>query len=83
VEMSALTARQLYERHRAERRTKFGIGDKVALVNVDLQRAYTGVGEFASAYETDPCQLEHVSELARTVRRLGADGVECARALIS
>jgi maleamate amidohydrolase len=72
VESSVLTARQLYEQHRAERRSKFGIGDTVALVNVDLQRAYTGVDEFPTAYETDPHQLDHVKEVAAVVRRLGS-----------
>jgi nicotinamidase-related amidase len=72
VESSDLTARELYEQHRATRRPKFGIGDEVALVNVDLQRAYTGVGEFATAYETDPRQLDHVNEIASVTRRLGS-----------
>lgn len=66
-----LTARELYEQHRAAWTPKFGIGERVALVNVDLQRAYTGVGEFATAYETDPRQLEHVNALAVEVRRIG------------
>lgn len=70
METSELTARQLYLQHRADRQVKFGIGDKVALVNVDLQLAYTGVGEFATAYETDPHQLDHVNDLAAVVRRL-------------
>ena len=72
MESSDLTARELYEQHRAARRPTFGIGDKVALVNVDLQRAYTGVGEFATAYETDPRQLEYVNEIAAVTRRLDA-----------
>ncbi|MFA9432052.1 isochorismatase family protein [Egicoccus sp. AB-alg2] len=71
MESSALTARELYEQHQRSRTPRFGIGDKVALVNVDLQRAYTGINEFATAYETDPRQLDHVVELAGVVRALG------------
>lgn len=72
MESSDLTARQLYEDHRADRRIKFGIGQTVALVNVDLRCAYTAVDEFVTAYETDPRQLEYVSTLASVTRRLSS-----------
>src|SRR5204862_2450442 len=38
------------------------------LVNIDLQKAYTAVGEFVTAYETDPKQLAYVNELAELAR---------------
>jgi maleamate amidohydrolase len=72
VDQSAWTARELYEDHKASRDLKFGIGQQVALVNVDLQCAYTAVDRFPTAYETDPRQLEYVSTLASVVRRLDA-----------
>jgi nicotinamidase-related amidase len=49
-------------------RARFGFGAKPALVNVDLQKAYTSVGEFVTAYETDPRQMEYVNELAALCR---------------
>ena len=42
------------------------------LINVDLQCAYTRVGEFVTAYETDPRQLEYVNTLAGLVTGRGA-----------
>lgn len=41
------------------------------LINIDLQLAYTGVGEFATAYETDPQQLDYVNQLAALARAKG------------
>ncbi len=69
MEVSSKTARQLYEEIKAKpTRKRFGFGMRPALVNVDLQKAYTAVGEFATAYETDPRQLEYVNQLARLFR---------------
>ena len=69
MELSNKTARQLYEEVKARpARRRFGFGARPALVNVDLQKAYTAVGEFATAYETDPRQLEYVNRLARLFR---------------
>jgi nicotinamidase-related amidase len=45
-----------------------GFGRKPILVNIDLQRAYTAVGQFATAYETDPRQLDYVNELTEIAR---------------
>jgi nicotinamidase-related amidase len=45
-----------------------GFGRKPILVNIDLQRAYTELGKFATAYETDPRQLTYVNELAEIAR---------------
>ena len=69
METSTKTARELYEALKADpRRRRFGFGCKPALVNVDLQNAYTRPSEFATAYETDPRQIEHVNRLARLLR---------------
>jgi nicotinamidase-related amidase len=72
MENSSLTSRQLYAAVKANpTRKRFGFGSKPALINIDLQKAYTCVGEFATAYETDPRQLEHVNTLAAEFRARG------------
>ena len=72
MENSSLTSRQLYAAVKANpTRKRFGFGKKPALINIDLQKAYTCVGEFATAYETDPRQLEHVNALAAEFRSRG------------
>lgn len=72
MERSNKSARELYEIVKADRRRhRFGFGRKPALVNVDLQNAYTRPEEFATAYETDPRQIEHVNALARLCRDKG------------
>lgn len=49
-------------------RTKFGFGAKLAIVNVDFQRAYTDIATFKTAYETDPRQIEHVNTISGMAR---------------
>ena len=72
MELSGKTARELYEDiRRKPTRPRFGFGRKPILLNIDLQKAYTCVGEFATAYETDPRQLDHVNELAGLFRGKG------------
>jgi nicotinamidase-related amidase len=69
MELSDKTPRQYFEEIRARpARAKFGFGARPALINIDLQKAYTCVGEFATAYETDPKQIEYVNELADLFR---------------
>lgn len=69
VEISNKTARELYEIVKADpNRRRFGFGRRPALVNADIQNAYTRVGEFPTAYETDPRQIEYVNTLARLFR---------------
>lgn len=69
MEQSDKTARQLYEEIKANpTRKRFGFGRKPALINVDLQNAYTRVNEFKTAYETDPKQIEYVNALADLFR---------------
>lgn len=72
MELSTKTARELYEDiKRNPTRRRFGFGRKPILVNIDLQKSYTCVGEFSTAYETDPRQLDHVNELAGLARDKG------------
>ncbi len=49
-------------------RVKFGFGKRLAIVNVDLQRAYTDTASFKTAYETDPRQIEHINLISRLAR---------------
>ena len=72
MESSNLTPREYYAQIRANpARAKFGFGRKPALVNIDLQKAYTCVGEFITAYETDPGQMDYVNQLATEFRTRG------------
>jgi nicotinamidase-related amidase len=72
MELSTKTARELFEEIQARpTRPRFGFGAKPVLVNIDLQKSYTAVGEFATAYETDPNQISHVNELADLFRQRG------------
>jgi nicotinamidase-related amidase len=69
VELSNKSARQLFEEVKANpTRRRFGFGSRPALINIDLQKAYTAVGEFATAYETNPRQMDYVNQLARAFR---------------
>jgi len=69
METSSMTAREMYEALKAKpQRARFGFGRKPALVNVDLQNAYTRPAEFVTAYETDPRQIDYVNALARLFR---------------
>jgi nicotinamidase-related amidase len=69
MELSDKTARQLFQEVKANpARKRFGFGRKPALINIDLQEAYTAVGEFVTAYETDPRQMDYVNQLARAFR---------------
>lgn len=72
METSDKTAREIWADVQANpNRARFGYGRKAALVNIDLQKAYTAVGEFKTAYETDPRQIEYVNQLAEGFRALG------------
>ena len=69
MEQSNKTARELFEAVKKNpTRRRFGFGARPALINVDLQKAYTCVGEFVTAYETDPKQLDYVNRLAAAMR---------------
>jgi nicotinamidase-related amidase len=69
METSDKSARQLFAEIKANpTRKRFGFGRRPALINIDLQKAYTAVGEFSTAYETDPKQLDYVNALADLFR---------------
>jgi maleamate amidohydrolase len=66
------TARQIFDDVMANpARAKFGFGSSLAVVNVDLQRAYTDITAFKTAYETDPRQIEHINALSAAARAKG------------
>lgn len=72
METSEQTARQIWQAVKANpKRARFGYGAKAALVNIDLQKAYTKTDEFKTAYETDPRQIEYINALAARCRVLG------------
>ena len=72
MQLSDKTARQLFAEVTANpTRKRFGFGRMPALINIDLQKAYTCVGEFATAYETDPRQFDYVNELSAAFRSRG------------
>ena len=69
MELSNKTARELFEAIKAKPvRPRSGFGRKPILINIDLQKAYTNVGEFVTAYETDPKQIDYVNQLALLAR---------------
>jgi nicotinamidase-related amidase len=67
------TARQLYEAVKANpARARFGFGEKLAVVNIDFQQAYTRPDLFPkSAYVTDPRQIEYVNTISALARAAG------------
>lgn len=72
MQTSNMTARQMYEALKANPvHPPFGFGRKPILVNVDFQKAYTAVDRFATAYETDPHQIDYVNRLAALFRGQG------------
>ena len=71
METSNKTAREIYQEVMSNpARKRFGFGNKAVLVNIDPQKAYTRTDLFATAYETDPNQLQYVNDLAAKFRRL-------------
>lgn len=72
MHLSDKSARQLYaELKAAPTRRRFGFGARPALLNVDVQHAYTRPDEFTTAYETDPQQVGHIDRLAAAFRARG------------
>ena len=66
------TARMIFDEVMANpARKKFGFGQKLAIVNVDFQQAYTRTDLFATAYESDPCQIDYVNHISRLARARG------------
>lgn len=69
MELSNKTAREIYEQvKQIPARAKFGFGKKAAIVNIDLQNAYTAVNEFKTAYETDPNQINYINQINQLAR---------------
>ena len=70
---SGKTAREIFEEVRANpARARFGFGDKLAVVNVDPQKAYTRPDLFPkTGYVTDPRQMEHVNTVSKRARAKG------------
>lgn len=63
------TAREIFDELMANpARRKFGFGDKVAIVNVDVQQAYTRMDLFKTAYETDPRQIDYINQISALAR---------------
>lgn len=66
------TARQIFDAVMANpARRKFGFGRKLAIINVDFQQAYTRIDKFATAYETDPLQIEYANRVSALARDRG------------
>mmetsp|Transcript_21734 Transcript_21734/g.64754 ORF Transcript_21734/g.64754 Transcript_21734/m.64754 type:complete len:220 (-) Transcript_21734:35-694(-) len=71
METSSKTAREIFHEVMANpARKRFGFGRRLAVVNVDLQLAYTS-GEFATSYQTDPRQLDYINRLSSLARARG------------
>lgn len=72
METSSLTARQYWEQVKANpHRARFGFGTRPAIVNIDVQRAYTDMAAFKTAYQTDPRQIDHINQLSALLRERG------------
>jgi nicotinamidase-related amidase len=67
---SQKTAREIYEEVKANpTRARFGFGERLAIVNVDLQQAYTRPDLFPkTSYVTDPDQVAHVNRISGLAR---------------
>jgi maleamate amidohydrolase len=66
------TAREIFEAVMANpARKKFGFGQKLAIMNVDFQQAYTRTDMFATAYETDPRQIAFTNQISALARAQG------------
>lgn len=72
METSDLTPRQYWAQVKANpNRAKFGFGARPAIINIDLQRAYTDLAAFKTAYQTDPRQIEYINALSALLRARG------------
>ena len=67
------TAREIYEEVKANpARARFGFGEKLAVVNVDFQQAYTRPDLFPkTAYVTHPNQIGFVNDISALARAKG------------
>ncbi len=67
------TAREIFEAIKANpARARFGFGQKLAVMNIDYQQAYTRPDLFPkSAYVTDPRQIEWTNRISAAARAHG------------
>jgi maleamate amidohydrolase len=67
------TARQLYEAVKANpARARFGFGERLAVVNIDFQQAYTRPDLYPkTAYVTDSDQIGHTNRISAAARAAG------------
>jgi len=71
MKQTTKTAKEIYLEVKANpARKRFGFGQKAALVNIDIQKAYTRTDLFKTAYENNPKQMEYVNGLAQRFRQL-------------
>ena len=70
---SSETAREIFEAlRRNPTRARFGFGERLAIVNVDVQQAYTRPDLFPkTAYVTDPDQIDHINRISAKARAAG------------
>ena len=68
MEYSNKTAREMFQELLVAKTPRYGFGQRPMLVNVDLQCAYTRVGESPTAYENDPAQMDYINRLAALAR---------------
>lgn len=73
MKTSGQTAREIFEEVWANpARARFGFGDKLAIVNVDPQKAYTRPDLFPkTGYVTDPEQMDHINAISKLARARG------------
>ncbi|MCG8507308.1 MAG: isochorismatase family protein [Sphingomonadales bacterium] len=73
MKTSDQTAREIFEEVWANpARARFGFGDKLAIVNVDPQKAYTRPDLFPkTGYVTDPAQMDHINAISKLARAKG------------
>lgn len=66
------TAKQIFDAVMANpARARFGFGERLAIINVDFQNAYTRIDRYKTAYETDPDQIAHVNHVSALARAAG------------
>ena len=73
MQTSDLSPRQYWAQVKSNpNRARFGFGARPVLINIDLQRAYTDLDHFKTAYQTDPQQLDYINQLSAAMRAIGA-----------
>ena len=72
MQTSELTPREYWAQVKSNpNRAKFGFGKKAAIINIDLQRAYTDIDTFVTAYQTHPLQIEFINAISTIARSKG------------